>query len=55
MVNLIVKILLMNIKEVLKPYEDIEILRMEEYPISTFDKDKKVIKDAWKIDLKCKK
>jgi hypothetical protein len=37
-----------------KAYEDIEILRMDEYPISTFDKDKKVIKDAWKIDLECK-
>ena len=37
-----------------KAYEDIEILRMEEYPISTFDKDKKVIKDAWKIDLEYK-
>lgn len=45
------------INEVLKrfnAFEDIEILRMDEYSISTFEKDKKAIKDAWKIDLECK-
>lgn len=36
-----------------KAYDDIKSLRIDEYPISTFDKDKKEIRDAWKIDLEC--
>lgn len=37
-------------------YQDIESLRMDEYSIkTTFNKDKKAIKDAWKIDLECHK
>lgn len=36
-------------------YSDIQNLRMDEYSPSTFSKDKKSIKDTWKIDLECHK
>lgn len=45
-------------KKILKKFEayrDIESLRMDKYPGTTFEKDKTAIKDAWKIDLECHK
>ena len=45
-------------RKVLKKFEayhDIKALRIDEYPDTTFEKDKSAIKDAWKIDLECHK
>ena len=41
------------IEKSFKAYSDIEHLRMDNYSVSTFDKDKKSIRDSWKIDLDC--
>lgn len=45
-------------KKVLKNFEayrDIKNLRMDEYLETTFNKDKKSVRDVWKIDLECHK
>ena len=50
----------LNFKEIqkiiLKKFEafvDINNLKLEEYPVETFNKDKKFIREVWNIDLKC--
>ncbi|MFN8362488.1 MAG: hypothetical protein U0T85_02230 [Cloacibacterium normanense] len=49
----------LTVEEILDKVEnifDITIIRnfrMDEYSVSTFNKDKKAIRDEWKIDLEC--
>ncbi|WP_185146870.1 WYL domain-containing protein [Riemerella anatipestifer] len=44
-----------KIENSFKAYKDCEHLYLDTYPIDTFEKDKRAIRDAWKIDLVCNK
>ncbi len=45
--------ILEKVEKQFSAYTDIQKLRMDEYSVSTFNKDKKAIRDEWKIDLEC--
>lgn len=45
--------ILKKVEKQFEAYADIADLRYESYSLSTFNKDKSAIKEAWKIDLEC--
>ena len=51
--KLTVEEILDKVEKQFSAYNDIQKLRMDEYSVSTFNKDKKAIRDEWKIDLEC--
>ena len=51
--KLTVEQILEKVEKQFSAYTDIQKLRMDEYSVSTFNKDKKAIRDEWKIDLEC--
>ena len=51
--KLTVEEILEKVEKQFSAYTDIQKLRMDEYSVSTFNKDKKAIRDEWKIDLEC--